>query len=119
MNKRQWTCAASALLMLGSSNVFAHGYIKQPEARGYLCKLGENSQCGAVQWEPQSLEGYSGFPQNGPADGQIASAGLAQFSPLNEQTVSRWAKRPITAGPTNFTWRFTANHVTRDRKSVV
>jgi len=114
MNKRQWICAASALSMLGSGNVFAHGYIKQPEARGYLCKLGENSQCGAVQWEPQSVEGYSGFPQNGPADGQIASAGLAQFSPLNEQTVSRWAKRPITAGPTNFTWRFTANHVTRN-----
>ncbi|XBD29925.1 N-acetylglucosamine-binding protein GbpA [Pseudomonas anguilliseptica] len=44
----------------------------------------------------------------------MASAGLAQFSPLNEQTVSRWAKRPITAGPTNFTWRFTANHVTRN-----
>ena len=114
MNDRKWTCAASALLLLGSSQIMAHGYLQQPEARGYLCKLGENSQCGAVQWEPQSLEGFSGFPQAGPADGQIASAGLAQFSALDEQTVSRWAKRPMQAGANAFTWRFTANHVSRN-----
>jgi chitin-binding protein len=100
-----------ALLHAGSA--FAHGYVSSPPARGLLCKQGGNSGCGAVQWEPQSLEGFSGFPAQGPADGRIASAGLTQFAELDEQTSSRWAKTPIAAGLANFSWTFSANHVAR------
>ena len=44
---------AAALALLASGGVLAHGYISQPESRNYLCKTGGNSQCGAIQWEPQ------------------------------------------------------------------
>ncbi|RPH29622.1 N-acetylglucosamine-binding protein GbpA [Buttiauxella warmboldiae] len=48
----------------------------------------------------------------GPADGQIASAGHAQFNELNVQTSSRWYKNPVKAGPVALTWTFTAKHKT-------
>lgn len=97
--------------VIASQGAFAHGYVAQPEARGYACKLGLNRDCGAVMWEPQSLEAPKGFPQSGPADGRIASAALSQFSALDAQTATRWNKRTLKSGPNNFTWQFTANHV--------
>ena len=36
---------------------FGHGYVSEPPGRSFLCKLGDNTGCGAVQWEPQSVEG--------------------------------------------------------------
>ena len=92
----------------------AHGYISAPESRGYQCKLGVNTNCGAIQWEPQSLEAPSGWPTNGPADQHIASAGHDSFAELDVQTKARWTKRKIKAGTNTFTWNFTANHVTRN-----
>lgn len=107
----------SALLLgvglLCSAAAGAHGFVSQPESRALSCRSGGNSNCGAIQYEPQSLEGLNGFPANGPADGKIASAGLAQFSPLDEQSSSRWVKRPLAAGTQTFTWTLTANHVAR------
>ncbi len=100
--------------VLASAGAWSHGYITMPESRNLLCKQGGNSACGAIQWEPQSLEAPSGFPALGPADGVIASAGLAQFSELNVQTSSRWTKRPIKAGANQFSWQFTANHASRN-----
>lgn len=105
---------AAALALLASGSALAHGYISQPESRNALCKSGGNSQCGAVQWEPQSLEAPSGFPNGGPQDGQIASAGHPQFGELNTQTSDRWTKREVQAGPFAISWSFTANHVTRN-----
>ena len=98
------------LLSFTTNFVSAHGYIDI--ARGKLCSTAKNTNCGPIQYEPQSLEGLDGFPAAGPVDGQIASAGLAQFSQLNEQSSSRWYKTSIDAGENVFTWRFTANHVT-------
>lgn len=112
MNK--YRCILTGCTLLASSALWAHGYVSQPESRALLCKQGGNSNCGAIQWEPQSLEAVSGFPAGGPADGKIASAGLAQFGELDEQTSSRWTKRNIQAGPNAFKWRFTANHATRN-----
>lgn len=108
---------ASALFAC-STAVLAHGYISAPASRNFLCQKGENSNCGPVQYEPQSVEGYSGFPAQGPADGQIASGGLAHgvrpdFSPLDEQTSSRWTKRSMQTGPNSFTWTYTAPHRAR------
>ena len=112
--KLQFNRLAAALTLLASGGALAHGYISQPESRNYLCKTGGNIQCGAIQWEPQSLEAPSGFPAGGPADGQIASAGHPQFGELNAQTSDRWTKRQVQAGPFAIGWTFTANHVTRN-----
>lgn len=106
---------ALSLLAAGSPlTVLAHGYVSKPESRGYLCRLDQNSGCGAVQYEPQSLEYRSGFPASGPADGQIGSANLPQFAPLDEQTSTRWTRRSLAAGVQGFTWTFTAPHATRN-----
>lgn len=109
--ERQWMVLIAGLALSGQA--FSHGYISTPESRNLLCRSGGNSACGAIQWEPQSLEAPSGYPDRGPVDGQIASAGLAQFSPLDEQTASRWSKRAVSSGPMSFSWTFTANHVTK------
>ncbi len=106
--------ALSASSALVSQSVSAHGYMVSPESRSYSCKLGNNVNCGAIQWEPQSVEGPSGFPELGPADGKIASAANTAFSTLDEQSPSRWAKSDISAGWNQFSWQFTANHITRN-----
>ena len=101
------------LLLLTSPVIsYGHGYIV--DSRSHFCQTHQNSGCGAVQYEPQSVEGPDRFPETGPADGTIASAGLSRFANLNEQTPIRWKKSPISAGSNAFTWMFTANHVTRD-----
>ena len=101
-------------LGVGAGPAWAHGYVVQPESRAALCRSGGNSDCGAVQYEPQSLEGLSGFPAQGSADGSIASAALPQFSALDEQSAGRWRKVPFSAGEQVFRWMLTANHVTRN-----
>ncbi|MFA0413656.1 N-acetylglucosamine-binding protein GbpA [Vibrio renipiscarius] len=123
------TLLALALTAL-SGNVAAHGYVSAVNdgiaaGRVTLCKFPtsdtneKNSNCGAIQYEPQSVEGPEGFPEAGPADGKIASAQSALATALDEQTADRWVKRPITAGKQNFEWTFTANHVTRDWKYYI
>ena len=102
---------------VGTADIFAHGYVSEPPGRSYLCKLGDNTGCGAVQWEPQSVEGPDGeprFPVGGPEDGTIAAAGSPSWSELNAQTPSRWYKHDFAAGYQTFEWTFTANHVSRD-----
>jgi chitin-binding protein len=127
MNKCSTKMALALSLMAASTGALAHGYVSETNggiagSRAALCKFPtsdtqeKNTNCGSVQWEPQSVEGPEGFPENGPADGQIAGAGLVQFSELNEQTSDRWVKRPITAGQQTFEWTFTANHVTKTWK---
>lgn len=124
MNKCSTKTLLALSLIAASSGVAAHGYVSETNdgiagSRAALCKYPtsdtqeKNTNCGSVQWEPQSVEGDEGFPESGPADGQIASAGLSQFSELNEQTSDRWVKRPITAGKQTFEWTFRANHVTK------
>ncbi|ANS86303.1 GlcNAc-binding protein [Vibrio scophthalmi] len=123
------TLLALALTAL-SGQVAAHGYVSAfndgiAASRVALCKFPtsdtneKNSNCGAIQYEPQSVEGPEGFPEAGPADGKIASAQSALATALDEQTADRWVKRPITAGQQNFEWTFTANHVTRDWKYYI
>jgi N-acetylglucosamine-binding protein A len=115
MKHFNWLKAALLMAVLvAHSPGFAHGYLTDPPARSFLCKGGGQTNCGPIQYEPQSLEGVSGFPSGGPPDGRIASAGLGQYGAMDEQTSSRWIKRDITAGTRNFTWTHTANHVTRN-----
>ncbi|WP_394209090.1 N-acetylglucosamine-binding protein GbpA [Enterovibrio calviensis] len=122
------TSILSVTAALFSASVMSHGYISAVDdglaGRAAMCKYtsetGEkNTDCGQVQWEPQSVEGPEGFPELGPEDGKLASAGLIQFSALDEQTASRWVKRSIVAGQNDFEWTFTANHVTRTWKYYI
>lgn len=96
-----------------ASSALAHGYVQSPASRAYMCKLGQNVDCGTVQYEPQSVERTSGFP-NGtlPPDGQLASAGISQYSQLDRQSLNAWTKTPMTAGAHTFTWYHTAPHKT-------
>ena len=90
----------------------AHGYLVN--SRAHLCKLGTNTNCGQVQWEPQSVEGTDRYPETGPADAVIASAASSSWAPLNEQSLGRWSKNNLRAGSYTFQWQFTAPHVSRD-----
>ncbi|WP_410769731.1 lytic polysaccharide monooxygenase [Fontibacillus sp. BL9] len=105
-------------MVLLSEKASAHGYIDSPGSRGYLCKTGQNSDCGAVVYEPHSLEAPKGFPAAGPADGKIASAG-GIFPKLDEQSSTRWAKVNISSGTNTFTWKLTAPHRTASWKYYI
>lgn len=76
-----------------ASSALAHGYIESPASRAYMCKLGQNTDCGSVQYEPQSVEKTSGFPTGAmPPDGQLASAGIASYSQLDKQSLNTGPK---------------------------
>lgn len=100
------------LSFLISSPVFSHGYVSQPESRSDKCALHENSECGAIQYEPQSLEANSDSFLSGALDGHMGSAGVARFSELDAQSTNRWSKNDINSGDYSFWWKFTANHRT-------
>ncbi|MFD0587372.1 lytic polysaccharide monooxygenase [Paenibacillus sp. GCM10027627] len=95
-----------------AKSISAHGYVDSPASRAIQCKNNLNTNCGSIIYEPQSLEGLKGFPNAGPADGKIASAGLAGFANLDQQSASRWNKVNISSGQNTFTWKFTAPHAT-------
>lgn len=97
-------------MFVGLGAVAAHGYIEQPKSRGLLCNEQVNTNCGGVQWEPQSLEAPKGFPGVSISDGEIASAGV--FPELDEQTSDRWEKVDLNSGVNTFTWHLTAMHAT-------
>lgn len=92
-----------------------HGYIDVPPSRAFLCSAegkNLNKDCGPIQYEPQSIEGIKGFPNDGPADGQIASGGKEVFSALNAQSADRWHKVAMKSGENTFKWTLTAKHST-------
>lgn len=101
-------------VMLTAGHAFdadAHGYISKPESRAYLANKGINVSVGAVQFEPQSIEGPKGFPSaSGPADGKIAGAG--KYAAMDVQTDTRWQKVPLNSGPNVVEWTLTAPHQT-------
>lgn len=98
--------------LLSANSALAHGYLVN--SRAHLCHLTTNINCGAIQWEPQSVEGLDRYPETGPQDGQIAAAANPTWSALNEQNLGRWSKIKLNAGAYTFQWQFTAPHVTRD-----
>ena len=96
-----------------SSAAWAHGYIEIPESRAYKCKLGSNAQCDQAEWEPQSLEQLSGFPEKDlPKDGELASASKPSFEPLDKRRINVRALNTIQAGPQSFTWVSKTRHKT-------
>ncbi|MWC29794.1 chitin-binding protein [Paenibacillus sp. MMS18-CY102] len=111
------TLFALFCLLAFAGKASAHGYIDSPASRTVLCQQGANKNCGAIQYEPQSVEGQGGFPAAGPADGQIAGAG--KYPELDAQTADRWKKVDMKGGENNFTWKFTANHATKEWKYYI
>ncbi|MCC4782775.1 N-acetylglucosamine-binding protein GbpA [Vibrio lentus] len=108
----------------------AHGFVSLNDegniiSRVALCHLegsegqAKNMDCGNIQYEPQSVEGFGGFPEDGPDDGYIASAAVAMARNLDEQTSERWQKRSIEAGSQDFEWTFRADHKTTNFKYYI
>ncbi|MGG0254596.1 lytic polysaccharide monooxygenase [Bacillus toyonensis] len=119
MNKKSLGAVALTAGIIGTTlipqNAYAHGFVEKPGSRSALCSPtygALNVYCGSVMYEPQSLEAPKGFPQAGPVDGQIASAGGKFGGILDQQTADRWFKNTITGGENTFTWKFTAPHLT-------
>ncbi|MGN5378845.1 chitin-binding protein [Streptomyces sp. MUSC 14] len=109
------TAVAFALSTGGASG---HGYTDLPVSRQKLCANGTVTNCGDIQYEPQSVEGPKGFPAAGPADGQICNGGLDRFAQLSSPTTpsgGAWPTTRVTGGQTyTFRWQFTAMHATTD-----
>jgi lytic chitin monoxygenase len=115
--------AVGALALTAATSIplaYGHGYTTAPISRAKHCANKTVSNCGQIQWEPQSTEGPKGFPGAGPADGQLCSAGLGQFSELNDQRGGAWPATQVSSGA-NFTfkWHLTAMHATTDFKYYV
>lgn len=114
------TIVMGAVLIVSSGTAFAHGYVESPKSRAYQAQLDSTSmgweaaieKYGSVISEPQGLEAPKGFPINGPADGQIASANGKFGGIMDRQTSTYWKKQPINTGVNSFTWAYTAEHDT-------
>lgn len=94
--------ATGILFLLVYANVIsAHGYLESPASRAYLCQQNLNSNCGQVQYEPQSVEAKGNFPAGGPSDGKITGGGI--IPELYSQTAERWTKLNMQTGSQTFT----------------
>lgn len=101
--------------ILATGTAAGHGYSHQPPSRQSLCADGTVSDCGNIQYEPQSVEGPKGFPGEGPADGSICSAGNGQFAQLDDPRGGEWPAAKLAGGQEfTFTWTITAQHSTSD-----
>ncbi|GAA1701826.1 lytic polysaccharide monooxygenase [Microbacterium sediminicola] len=102
----------AALLVAAPSAASGHGYVSGDVVA--RAAASQNTNRGTVAYEPQSLEGPKGFPEGGPADGQLASAGGLFGGTLDEQSEDRWWKNEVTTGDLTITWTFTAAHRTSE-----
>ncbi|MGW6704094.1 lytic polysaccharide monooxygenase auxiliary activity family 9 protein [Streptomyces sp. NPDC054956] len=110
----------AALALVTAPTASSHGYTDTPISRQKLCANKTVSDCGPIQWEPQSVEGPKGFPAAGPADGRICSANHTEFAQLDDPRGGAWPATPVTSGQSySFRWQFTANHSTTDFRYYV
>ncbi|WP_030185710.1 lytic polysaccharide monooxygenase auxiliary activity family 9 protein [Streptomyces sp. NRRL S-813] len=115
------TTAGAFVLSTGGAS--SHGYTDLPISRQKLCANGTVTDCGDIQWEPQSVEGPKGFPAAGPADGRICSGNNTRFAQLDSPRTpsgGAWRTTKVTGGQSyTFRWQFTARHATTDFKYYV
>ncbi|MBB4979269.1 lytic polysaccharide monooxygenase auxiliary activity family 9 protein [Streptomyces nymphaeiformis] len=105
--------AGATVLATGTAG--SHGYTDAPISRQKLCANRTVTNCGDIQWEPQSVEGLKGFPAAGPADGKICAGGNSRFSQLDDPRGGAWPTTKLVAGQSySFRWKFTARHATTD-----
>lgn len=106
--------------LFATSSASSHGYTDSPISRQKLCANGTVTNCGSIQWEPQSVEGLKGFPGAGPVDGTICAGGNSRFSQLDDPRGGAWPTTRLTAGQSHtFRWQFTARHSTTDFKYYI
>src|SRR5436190_22409157 len=104
--KTKWYAAALGLttagaFVLSAGGASGHGYTDLPISRQKLCQNGTVTNCGDIQWEPQSVEGPKGFPGGGPADGQICNGGVRRFAQLSATRTpsgGAWPTSRVTGG---------------------
>ncbi|MFI0372101.1 lytic polysaccharide monooxygenase auxiliary activity family 9 protein [Actinomadura sp. 1N219] len=88
-------------VVLPATAALAHGYVSAPPSRQAQCAQGV-VQCGAIKYEPQSVEGPKGL--------RSCSGGNAGFAELDNDSKG-W--RVTNVGRSlSFTWTFTARHRT-------
>ncbi|GAA2395667.1 lytic polysaccharide monooxygenase [Dactylosporangium salmoneum] len=80
----------------------AHGYVSSPPSRQALCAQGKVPDCGAIQYEPQSVEGPKGL--------KSCDGGKTQFAVLSDDS-RNWPATSVGTSVT-FSWVLTARHAT-------
>ena len=72
-------------MVLFADKASAHGYVDSPGDRAILCKQGQNTDCGAVVYEPQSLK--------------LLKAGRTQALPMAKSPVQAACSLNLTSNP--------------------
>jgi chitin-binding protein len=88
--------------LVGAAPALAHGYVSAPPSRQALCAAGTVTNCGQIQFEPQSVEGPKGL--------RSCDGGVAGFSVLADES-RNWPAKAVGKNVT-FTWVMTARHRT-------
>ncbi|MGV9477707.1 carbohydrate-binding protein [Nocardia sp. NPDC003650] len=86
-------------LLVPAVNAEAHGWVAGPASRQEQCARGLVS-CGAVKYEPQSVEGPKG----------LKNCSANKYPELDDDSLG-WVPQKVS-GRTTFTWKNTANHRT-------
>ncbi|MGX2995031.1 lytic polysaccharide monooxygenase auxiliary activity family 9 protein [Streptomyces sp. JNUCC 64] len=106
---------AFAALFATTGSAQGHGYVDSPASRSALCGNGTVQDCGQIEWEAWSVEGYKGFPARGPVDGTICAGGNGRFSELDDPRGGNWPATQVRSGQSyTFNWRIVARHATTD-----
>ncbi|HWG99314.1 MAG TPA: lytic polysaccharide monooxygenase auxiliary activity family 9 protein, partial [Pilimelia sp.] len=81
----------------------AHGYVSSPTSRQAACAKRIVTNCGGIEYEPQSVEAPKG---------SMKCSGGSRFTALDDNS-RNW---PVTSvgSSASFTWTITARHSTRD-----
>lgn len=109
---------ALSLSVLTAGVANAHGYTNSPPSRQALCANGTVQDCGAIQWEPQSVEGPGGFPEAGPQDGNICSGGNGRFHELDDPRGGDWPTTDVGQS-VSIMWTNSARHATANWRYYV
>ncbi|GAA0535786.1 hypothetical protein GCM10011581_24700 [Saccharopolyspora subtropica] len=92
---------APLLVAIPTSTASAHGWITSPPSRQQQCAAG-TVPCGAIKYEPQSVEGPKGL--------QSCSGGNSRFAELDDDSKG-WTATQVGNSVT-FNWKLTAAHRT-------
>jgi predicted carbohydrate-binding protein with CBM5 and CBM33 domain len=107
MSKRKFVAAVVGVLVAPLLSVVmpgtasAHGWITSPASRQEQCRAGTVS-CGAIKYEPQSVEGPKGL--------RNCNANIGRFAELNNDGLG-WRVQNVSRS-TTFRWQITARHST-------
>lgn len=109
------------LLLSALSTVDAHAHVESPASRQEWCNQRANTdfghQCGAVQYEPQSVEAPSGAPFGREVGDMVCSGGVPNRPDLDgvDNYNIPWPSTSVPSGQDiEITWNYHAPHSTKD-----